>query len=114
MPTRHFLLDGTVPELEVPSMFHRPYRGIPQFDLASLPAAPDGPSPWGPGQVLAPVASNDDPSNWVQGSCPYRCEATIPPVPWSRPLRAAPITEDLDERPPPLRSGVRPRADPSR
>ena len=114
--SRQVYIVGKMPQGQVPPLFEKPYRGVPQFDLSDLNVlqSSDGPQAYTTGRIYAPAHDPVSMPEIPVRSCPYGTGTYENPQPFPSAIHGAPIEglED-DHRVPPARS-VRARTDPSR
>lgn len=114
--SRQVFIVGKMPQGQIPQLFEKPYRGVPQFDLSDLKALQDtdGPQAYTSGRIYAPPHDPVTMPEIPVRSCPYGTGAYDDPQPFPSAIRGAPIEGLEDDHRVPLPRSVRARPDPSR
>ena len=114
--SRQVFIVGQMPQGEKPPLFEKPYRGVPQFDLADLDTLREtnGPQPYMSGRIYAPPHGHADLPQIPKRERPYDTGLFEDPQPYPLTISGAPVEGLEDDYRAPLPGSVRPRLDPSR
>lgn len=111
---REVLLVGRVPQADVPTLFQRPYRGVPQFDLHALNAMQnfEGPQPFVGGRLFAPPEQHARLAEIAVNACPYASTSAHEPRPLASHVDGAPVSDLEDGHRTPLKRAIAARERP--